>query len=127
LIWLWHLEGPEAESKPPRPHPISFSWLNFGDDSIIEVAAEKNTHLNVEIPVDVLSRVQELVDSTTDPAKFAQATLGDRQVDGARLRAAFEAKRPLNAAESSPLFCPCKIVVAGTKPLPTADVKSAQK
>jgi hypothetical protein len=125
IIWQTHLQGPEEVKEMPPPHPIDPGWLVLDADSPIILQSGQTTRLRIEIPEDLESRIQQLVESTTDPAEFAKATLSARRplVPHLEPQAAVERGTP----ETSPFFRETKITVLGTEPLPADEAEQAME
>jgi hypothetical protein len=123
IIWQTHLEGPEELQKTPPPHPIDPVWLAFDAESPFILPRGQTTRLRIEIPDDLESRIQQLVQSTTDPTEFAKATLSARpRFLLAEPRAALERGTP----QTSPFFREAKITLLGTEPLEEDDDAPAE-
>jgi hypothetical protein len=128
-IWLTHLQGADEESKPPRPHLISPIWLSF-DAPAISLASGQATRLRLVVPDDLESRIQELVDSTSDADEFAKVVMENSVALSEKIRTeeikswitgatgGTEAAMPTRAAPpTSPFFRQLSITVVGTEPL----------
>jgi hypothetical protein len=116
-IWFYHLQNPEADTQLPRPNLISPKWLSLDPESPITLESGRITRLKVEIPGDLESRIQTLVDSTADPTEFAKATLGDDSPLRTIRERFGEQPAERSAPDTSPFFRAARTTVIGTEPL----------
>jgi hypothetical protein len=121
--WLEHLLRKPDVEVVPEPFLVSSYWLNLGAEATrVPIRDGRTTRVRVEIPDDVEDTLQQFVESVTDPAAFAQRTLGER------LRGVIQSSRTLQdrveeeeqriraeiQSGTNPFFRPVTLIVDGT-------------
>jgi len=76
--WLEHLQRKPDEEVLPAPFLVWSWWVDIGAEAApVPVTDGQTTRVRVEIPDDVEDKLQQFVESATDPAAFSQRTLGE--------------------------------------------------
>mgnify|MGYP000162135081 CR=1 FL=1 len=120
--WLEHLQRKPDEEVLPEPFLVSFYWLDLGAEATrVPIRDGRTTRVRVEIPDDVEDALQQFVESVTDPAAFAQRTLGKRLryvIQSSRTLQDPEEKHQRTLAEirsgTNPFFRRVTLIVEGT-------------
>jgi hypothetical protein len=116
--WLEHLQRKPDEEALPAPFLVSSSWLGIGAEARpVPVTDGQETRVRVEIPDDVEDKLQQFVESVTDPEAFAKRTLGESDILVGNFRSNQEQPSVELQSGTSPFFRQVTLTVQGMQPV----------